>query len=391
MNGFSFQIMAASKRLNEIVGDVTECPICTDVIVDSRVLPCIHTFCRKCLEQFWKDKKPGDQVPCPLCRTPFNIPEGGLSDLPKNCFIEKLLDAQKLSNISEAMITCDICCKLEKKVEEVSPSASKFCVDCEDNLCEQCASMHSVTKILRGHRLVKLGELSTLDTSVNYALKHCNQHTDEKMKIYCLDCETAVCQTCFIIKHNGHKCSDICEVTQGLKNQIKKDLENTHDMLLKVSEQSEKLEKVLGGFVSDTKEIEAQIVRRGDEIKQLVDKHVQSLLQELTVEKTNKMKELENVKEELQVRKISLESFMKYSQKILDKAIPSDIAYSASELRTRADNLTKVRIVPVGEQFKVSFVPTDLKMFTDGNNARSIVGKNRFSGQLLSESEYREF
>ena len=48
--------MASSKLLNEFVGDVTECPICTEVIKDSKVLPCIHTFYLKCLEQYWKDK-----------------------------------------------------------------------------------------------------------------------------------------------------------------------------------------------------------------------------------------------------------------------------------------------------------------------------------------------
>ena len=55
------------------------------------------------------------------------------------------------------------------------------------------------------------------------------------------------------------------------------------------------LEKSLKEFEHDAKETEAQIVRRGDEIKQLVDKHVQSLLQELNEEKTRKLKEFENV------------------------------------------------------------------------------------------------
>ena len=255
----------------------------------------------------------------------------------------------------------------------------KYCVDCKNNICEQCAMLHSVIESLKEHHVVKLGELSTLDTLMNYALKHCNQHKDEKIKIYCLDCETAVCQTCFIIRHNGHKCSDINEVTQGLKDQIRKNLEKTNEMFLKVNEQSGNFEKVLKEFEHDAKETEAQIVRRGDEIKELVDKHVQSLLQELNEEKARISKEFENVREELQVQKISLESFMKYSQKVLDKAIPSDIASLAPELRTRADNLSKMRIVPVGKQVKVSFVPSDLNMFTDGRNARNIVGKTSFS------------
>ena len=378
--------MAASKLLYEIVGDVTECPICTEVIVDSKVLPCIHTFCLKCLEQFWKDKKPGDQVPCPLCRTPFNIPEGGLSDLPKNCFVEKLLDAQKVSNTNQSNTTCDICSIAKNEEDGVLPPAVKHCVDCENNMCEQCAKIHLAMKSSKLHRMVKLGELSTRDTSLNYTLKHCNQHEDEKIKIFCLDCGTAVCQTCFIIKHNGHKCSDISEVTQGLKDQIRKDIEKTNEIFLKVSKQSGNLEKVLKEFEYDAKETEAHIIRRGDEIKQLVDKHVQSLLQELNEEKTRKLKEFENVREELQVQKISLESFMKYSQKVLDKAIPSNIACFASELRTRADNLSKMRIVPVGKQVKVSFVPSDLNTFTYSCSARSIVGKTSFSGKIF-ESE----
>ena len=177
---FSFQIMAASKLLHEIVGDVTECPICTEVIVDSKVLPCIHTFCLKCLEQFWKDKKPGDQVPCPLCRTPFNIPEGGLSELPKNYFVEKLLDAQKLSSTNQSVPTCDICSSVKNEVDGVLPSAVKYCVDCENNLCELCSKMHSVLKSSKLHRLVNFEELSALDTSMNYAMKYCRQHEDEK-------------------------------------------------------------------------------------------------------------------------------------------------------------------------------------------------------------------
>ena len=380
--------MAASKMLLDFVGDVTECPICTEVIVDSKVLPCIHTFCLKCLKEFWKDKKPGDQVPCPLCRTPFNIPERGLSDLPKNCFVEKLLDVQKISNTDQSLPTCDICSTVKKEVEGVLPPAVKHCVDCESNMCEQCASIHLAMKSLKEHRVVNLGELSTLDTSMYYALKHCNQHKDQKIQMYCLDCEVAVCMACFIIKHNGHKCSDIGEVTQGLKDQIKKDIEKSNEMFLKVNEQSGNLEKVLRDFEHDTRDIQTQIVRRGDEIKQLVDKHVQSLLQGLNEEKTRKIKEFENVREELQVQKLSLESFMKYSQKVLDKAIPSDIACFATELRTRAENLTKMKIVPVGKQVRVSLVPSDLNMFSD---ARNIVGTTSFSGKIIgddSESKY---
>ena len=378
--------MAASKMLREIVGDVTECPICTEVIVDSKVLPCIHTFCLKCLEQFWQNKKPGDQVPCPLCRTHFNIPEGGLSHLPRNYFVEKLLDAQKLSNTDQSIpTTCDICSSLKMEGDGVEQPAAQYCVDCKDNMCEQCARIHLIMKSSKLHRVVKLGELSKIETSKNFTLKLCNQHEDEKIKIYCLDCKTAVCPTCFIIKHNGHKCSDINEVAGDLKEQIKNDMEKTEILFFKVKEQSGNLEKILKDFVHDTKDTEVQIFRRGDEIKELVDQHVQSLLQDLNEEKRRKLKEFENVREELSIQIISLESFMKYSQEVLDKATPSDIACFAPDLRTRADNLTRMRIVPIGKQVKVSFIPSDLHIFIGEDHGRSIVGEISFSENICSK------
>jgi len=77
--------------------DMTECSICTEVFTDPRGLPCYHTFCLKCLLNYGKDKRPGDSIPCPLCRKEFIIPCDGLSGLQKNFHIEKLLHVIQLS------------------------------------------------------------------------------------------------------------------------------------------------------------------------------------------------------------------------------------------------------------------------------------------------------
>jgi len=76
---------------------MTECPVCTEVFTDPRVLPCIHTFCLKCLLNCGRDKQPGDRMPCPLCRIEFTIPDDGLSGTQKNFFMLKLLHFRELS------------------------------------------------------------------------------------------------------------------------------------------------------------------------------------------------------------------------------------------------------------------------------------------------------
>ena len=233
----SVAVMAVSKSLYKIVSDVTECPICTEVIVDSKVLPCIHTFCLKCLEQFWKDRKPGDDVPCPLCRTSFSIPKGGLSNLPKNCFVEKLLDAQKSSMAKQSIPVCDVCLQLKTHEDTISTTAVKYCVDCESHMCEQCAKIHLVMKSSKMHQVVVLDDSATPE-STNQALKTCGEHRDKQIEIYCLECEIAVCTICFMIKHNGHKWSDIKEACENLKKQIRKDMKVTDGLLFKVNNQS---------------------------------------------------------------------------------------------------------------------------------------------------------
>ena len=240
-------------------------------------------------------------------------------------------------------------------------------------MCEQCANIHLLMKGLEQHHIVR--EYHGVETEIKYSTKHCDQHKDKKIEMYCLDCKTAVCMACFIIKHNGHKCSDIKDVTGDLRKQIHGDLKKINELFIKVSEQTVNLERVVDGLARDTKTIEAQIVRRGDEMKQLVEKHIESLIQELNDEKTRTMKELENVKEDLIVQKISLESFMRYSQKVLDTATPSEIASLASDLSARSNKLTKMRIVPTEKPVNVSFTPADPNMRMGEINQKNLIGK----------------
>ena len=122
--------MASSKRLRETVGDVTECPICTETMVDPRVLPCIHTFCFKCLDQLWKGKQPGVKVPCPMCRKELEIPVEGVSSLQKHFVVGKLIRAQELSKCENST---EKRCSLHK-----GKTLDIYCLECGVAVCTIC-------------------------------------------------------------------------------------------------------------------------------------------------------------------------------------------------------------------------------------------------------------
>src|SRR6218665_3345540 len=83
----------AGKRNEEQLQKIIECPICMSTFTDPRMLSCIHTFCFECLSRIGEveQKKPGDKIPCPMCRKEFIIPADGMHGVQKNFFIESLL------------------------------------------------------------------------------------------------------------------------------------------------------------------------------------------------------------------------------------------------------------------------------------------------------------
>ena len=97
----------------------TECSICTEVYTDPRVLPCVHTYCLKCIEAWSKDKQPGDKLACPLCRKEFTLSENGVSDLPKNFFVNNFLQMKELSSAESKTSPCEACSGGEESVSEV--------------------------------------------------------------------------------------------------------------------------------------------------------------------------------------------------------------------------------------------------------------------------------
>ena len=80
------------------VEDITECPICTDMFCNPKMLPCWHMFCLKCIKRYGEDEKEGDTMPCPMCRREFNVPTGGFSELKTNVFIDKLISVHSVSS-----------------------------------------------------------------------------------------------------------------------------------------------------------------------------------------------------------------------------------------------------------------------------------------------------
>jgi len=333
--------MACEWSADKEPDDMTECSICTEVFTDPRVLPCIHTFCLKCLLNYVKDKQPGDDMPCPLCREDFTVPDDGFSGMQKNFFMEKLLHVRKLSAGHAAQrIPCDICSSDEASADESGKPASMYCVQCEQNYCDQCSQYHRKMKSSSSHMQVDIGKESVaVELISKISPTMCELHKSEEIKVFCQECRVAICIMCFIKSHKTHDCADIDEMSDDLRKVAMSDIDKVTDFLKKTAELLPHLEERKNELIKHSAHIADEINTEADDLIAAVEGDRQKLLSDVESIKIKQVKQLETVKQEVEQHMTALESFKRYSETLLSSGTACDVTRSAYSLHDRADEL----------------------------------------------------
>jgi len=288
----------AGKELD----DMTECSICTEVFTDPRVLPCIHTFCLKCLLNYGKDSYPGDRIPCPLCREEFTVPAEGISGIKRNFEKEKLLHFRKLLAGQEA----------------------------------QHISSHTQVDNGSGSKSAEM-----LKMSVNM----CDQHKGKEIEMFCRDCKVALCLKCVITSHKTHDCLDIEKVSEDLRKMVLSDNHKTSEAWKKTEELRQRLEKEKNDVIKHLAGIEDEINTAADKLIAAIQRDKVKLLSDVASIKMKRLKQLEMVKQELVQHTTALESFKRYSETLLSSGTACDVTRSANSLHDTADELMKFDVI----------------------------------------------
>ena len=325
------------------------------------------------MEQYCANKEEGDTMPCPMCRKEFFVPIGGLSKLNGNFFIERLIDAQSASGTSSSDVVnyCDVClvgkqCKVE---------ASTFCMECQEHMCDSCSIMHKSMKMSVTHHLSTIGDPSTMEAIKNKVrIAFCDKHRTEEIKFFCRNCKIPFCTTCFIAKHNKHECCEIGEKVEEFKKGFRQYSEDVSEQLAIVAQQSKEVDQQFAAFSICIDTAEKKILKKGEAIKRMVDRHTQALIADLNSHKTHFLKTHLTTKEELQRNMMMCESFVSYCQKAIEEADAVESIRMADELRTRAEELKGGRITQLVKLPDIQFHPSDVAINLH-NNFGNIHGK----------------
>ena len=172
---------------------------------------------------------------------------------------------------------------------------------------------------------------------------NCDKHDDKALEIYCNECRLVICMMCYVEDHNSHKCSDIHELVDEFRKQMETDVSG-------VASGVDKCQQTLRNLTTENKDFLKQVSKSEREIrdgavlvvkqlKQMIDRHEESLLAELKSIEQKRTKEIEAAYEEVECQLTARQSYTKYVHEILEKGTACDIAREASGLHDRADEL----------------------------------------------------
>ncbi|XP_061586883.1 E3 ubiquitin-protein ligase TRIM65-like [Cololabis saira] len=164
-----------AQKGDQLDQETFSCSICLEVLKDPVTIPCGHSYCMNCINNFWDEGE--KKIPsCPQCRRTFTQKP----ELVKNTMLAALVEQLKKTELrappadhcyaGPGDVACDFCYGRKLK-------AVKSCLACLASYCQKHFQPHHDSSTFKTHKLV--------DPSKNLQDNICPRH----------DTVAAVCQS----------------------------------------------------------------------------------------------------------------------------------------------------------------------------------------------------
>nr|XP_032811464.1 tripartite motif-containing protein 2 isoform X1 [Petromyzon marinus]XP_032811465.1 tripartite motif-containing protein 2 isoform X1 [Petromyzon marinus]XP_032811466.1 tripartite motif-containing protein 2 isoform X1 [Petromyzon marinus]XP_032811468.1 tripartite motif-containing protein 2 isoform X1 [Petromyzon marinus]XP_032811469.1 tripartite motif-containing protein 2 isoform X1 [Petromyzon marinus] len=185
-DGVAVGTSSASSSSSPVVRQIDKqfliCSICLERYTNPKVLPCLHTFCEKCLQNYIPAQSL--TLSCPVCRQTSILPERGVSALQNNFFITNLMEVLSTQGDGAAG-TCP-------GVAGSGELGAAGCAGTGDGTAPGAGGGVG-GGVPGGVVCVVIGQPLS-----------CPNHQGKVMEFYCESCETAVCHDCTNAEHLEH-------------------------------------------------------------------------------------------------------------------------------------------------------------------------------------------
>ena len=186
----------AEGHVKQALEKEVTCPLCLDILQEPKKLPCDHVYCGGCLETL-VNRSFDASISCPECRTVTQVPDRTVSNLPTAFRLNRLIEVFQQVEVKEEI-------DVAKTVEE--------------------------------------------SEAVEEA--KCKIHENERLVLYCENCQTLICRDCVLATRNH------ADHHYGFINEMKEKLQ---DKLMNVASVLENQNKNLSKTIDEMAQVESTL------------------------------------------------------------------------------------------------------------------------------------
>ncbi|XP_034743613.1 tripartite motif-containing protein 2 isoform X2 [Etheostoma cragini] len=311
------------------------CSICLDRYKNPKVLPCLHTFCERCLQNYIPAHSL--TLSCPVCRQTSILPEKGVAALQNNFFITNLMD-----------------------VLQRAP----------DSCSQEAAALNNIATVATGQLL------------------SCPNHGGNVMEFYCPPCETAMCQECTSGEHGEHPTVPLKDVVEQHKASLKDQLDAVKKRLPEIDSALLMLSEILQQLTNQKSSIEDGIHTTFDELQKTLNVRKSVLLMELEVNYGLKQKVLQAQLDTLLQGQDGINSSCNFTEQALSHGTEAEVLLVKKQMSERLIELASQELpLQPGENDQLDFIVETEGLKKSIHNLGTIVTTNAVASETVATGE----
>ena len=325
----------------EIKEEIT-CSICYELFTDPRTLPCLHTFCKSCIQRSVDTglaEVPEGYFECPLCRAHVPLPAKGIDGISANFSIKRLIEiySRRQEISTDTAPKCRLCTS--------GDPAMMWCIECDCTICSECFNFHKRMKMFAQHKVIPMQEFTSdpkraIEVFLNPGV--CPAHPDQVLKFYCYTCDQTICVECALLDHprGEHRFDSIRKVIVAEKEEVLKTVAVLEPMRGKVCEAMNRIvaskDDVTNNHLVNVKQVNSLF----DELRQILEQQREEMLKKLESFKTTSHKSLDIQNSDLSFLQSKLKSCREFVSNLIDNSSATEILFFKSQIADRVNDLT---------------------------------------------------
>ncbi|XP_026873746.2 tripartite motif-containing protein 3 [Electrophorus electricus] len=265
------------------------CSICLERYHNPKVLPCLHTFCERCLQNYIPPQSL--TLSCPVCRQTSILPEKGVAALQNNFFITNLMEV------------------LQRESECAQPEA--------------CGALESASAAASAQSL------------------SCPNHEGKVMEFYCESCETAMCLECTAGEHREHMTVPLRDVLEQHKAELKTQLDAIRNRLPQLTAAVDLVNEISRQLAERKSEAISEISSTFEELERALHHRKSTLITDLENICGAKQKVLQAQLSALQQGRENVESSCSFTEQALSHGSAAEVLLVQKQMGERVGALAR--------------------------------------------------